>query len=104
MTKKSKLGEKRVHLAYTSTILFIIKGNQERNSNSVKTWSWELMLRSWRDALTGLLPWLAQPAFLLNPGLPVQSITHMGWALSITHQLRKCPVCLLIARSCGGIS
>jgi uncharacterized protein Veg len=34
---QKQLGEKRVCLAYTSTSLFIIEGNQDRNSNRAGT-------------------------------------------------------------------
>jgi hypothetical protein len=37
MTKK-QVGEQRVYSAYTSTLLFIIKGSQDRNSHRAGTW------------------------------------------------------------------
>jgi uncharacterized protein Veg len=36
MTKK-QVGEKRVYLAYTFTVLFIIEGNKDENSNKAET-------------------------------------------------------------------
>ena len=40
MTKKQG-GEERVYSAYTSTLLFITKGNQDRSSHRVGTWRQE---------------------------------------------------------------
>ena len=57
MTKK-KVGEERVYL--TSTLLFITKGSQDRNSNKAGTWRQESMQRLWRVAAY----WLAHPGLL----------------------------------------
>jgi hypothetical protein len=54
MTKR-QVGKERVYLVYTSTVLFIIKGIQDKNSNRAATWRQELMQRPWR----GLAFWLA---------------------------------------------
>jgi hypothetical protein len=59
MTKK-QVGEGRVYFAYTSSLLFITKGNQDRNSNRAGTWRRELMQRPWRDAAY----WLDSPGLL----------------------------------------
>jgi hypothetical protein len=59
MTKK-QVGEERVYLTYTSTLLFITKGSQVRNSHRAGTWKQELMQRPWRDAAY----WLASPGLL----------------------------------------
>jgi hypothetical protein len=59
MTKK-QVGEERVYSAYTSTLLFITKGSQGRNSHRAGTWRQELMQRPWRDVLY----WLASPGLL----------------------------------------
>jgi hypothetical protein len=48
ITKKPD-GEERVCLAYTSTLLFITKGSQDRNSHRGGTWRLDLMQRSWRN-------------------------------------------------------
>jgi hypothetical protein len=68
---KKQVGRERVYLAYTSTLLFITKGSQDRNSSRAGNWRQELMQRPWilLLALCGLLfmacpPWLAQPPFL----------------------------------------
>jgi hypothetical protein len=47
MTKK-QVGEKKVYSAYTSTLLFITKGSQDRNSHRVATWRQEWMGKPWR--------------------------------------------------------
>ena len=49
MTKR-QAGEERVYLAYTSALLFITKGSQDRNSNRAAFWRQELMQRPWRRA------------------------------------------------------
>ena len=59
MTKK-QVGEERVYSAYTSTLLFITKGSQDRNSHRAGTWRQELMQRPWRGAAY----WLASPGLL----------------------------------------
>jgi hypothetical protein len=59
MTKK-QVGEERVYLAYTSTLLFITKGSQDWNSHRAGTWRQELLQRPWRGAAY----WLAFPGLL----------------------------------------
>ena len=59
MTKK-QVWEERVYSAYTSTLLFIPKGSQVRNSHRAGTWKQELMQRPWRDVAY----WLASYGFL----------------------------------------
>jgi hypothetical protein len=79
MTKK-QVREKRVYSAYTSTLLFITKGSQDRNSHRSRTWSQERMQRTWRDAAY----WLASPGLLSLPSYRIQDyqprngITHNG--------------------------
>ena len=43
-------------MAYTSTLLFIIEGNQGGDSSQVGTWRQELVQRPWRDAAYWLVP------------------------------------------------
>jgi hypothetical protein len=59
MTKK-QVGEKRVYSAYTSTLLCITKGNQDRNSHRAGTWRQELIQRLWRDVTY----WLVSPGVI----------------------------------------
>jgi hypothetical protein len=59
MTKK-QVGEERVYSAYTSTLLFITKGSQDRNSHRSGTWRQELIQRPWRGAAY----WIAFPGLL----------------------------------------
>ena len=65
MTKR-QVGEERVCLTYTSISLFVAKG-QDRNSNRAGTWRQELMQRTWRVLLTGLLPLACSACFFVNP-------------------------------------
>jgi hypothetical protein len=94
MTKK-QVREERVYLAYTSILLFITEGSQDRNSSRAGTWRQKLMHRPWRGAAY----WLVQLAFLQTPPIsPGVVLPTMGWVLS--HQsLRKC----LTVGSYGGI-
>ena len=46
---KKQVEEERVYSTYTSTLLFITKGSQDRNSSRAGTWRQELMQRPWRD-------------------------------------------------------
>jgi hypothetical protein len=64
MTKK-QVGEEKVYSAYTSTLLFITKGSQDRNSHRPGTWRQELLQRPWRNAAY----WLASfsGCFLIEP-------------------------------------
>jgi hypothetical protein len=59
MTKR-QVREERVYSAYTSTLLFITKGSQDRNSHRVGTWRQELMQRPMRGAAY----WLASSGLL----------------------------------------
>jgi hypothetical protein len=59
MTKK-QIGEERVYLAYTSTLLLITKGSQDWNSHRIGTWRQELMQRLCRDAVY----WIVSPGLL----------------------------------------
>ena len=55
MTKK-QVGEEWVYSAYTSTLLFIIEGSQDRNSSRAGPWRQELMQKPWRDVTYCLFP------------------------------------------------
>ena len=73
MTKEQVVGE-RVYLAYTSTLLFITEGSQDRNSSS-------RILEAGVDAealegccLLAYFTWLPKPAFYLFKDDP----THQG--------------------------
>jgi hypothetical protein len=58
---KKQVGEERVHSIYTSSLLFITEGSQDRNSNRTGSWRQELMQRPWRGAAY----WLATPCLLI---------------------------------------
>jgi hypothetical protein len=58
MTKK-QVEKERIYSAYTSTLLFITKGSQDRNSHRAGAWRKELMKRPWRGAAY----WIASPGF-----------------------------------------
>jgi hypothetical protein len=57
---KKQVGEERVYSAYTSTLLFITKGSQGRNSYRAGTWKQKLMQKPWRGATY----WIASPGLL----------------------------------------
>jgi hypothetical protein len=57
---KKQVEEERVYSAYTSTLLFITKESQDRNSHRVGTWRQELMQRPWKGAAY----WLASSDLL----------------------------------------
>jgi hypothetical protein len=46
-TMMKAVWEERIYLAYTSTLLLVIKGSQDRNSHRAETWRQELMQRPW---------------------------------------------------------
>jgi hypothetical protein len=74
-----QVGEERLYSAYTSTLLFITKGGQDRNSHRAGTWRQELMQRPWRGAAY----WLASPGLLILPSCRTQdpgidNTTHSG--------------------------
>ena len=49
MTKK-QVGEERVYLAYTSALLLITEGSQDKKSGQGRILTQELMQRPWRRA------------------------------------------------------
>jgi hypothetical protein len=57
---KKQVGEERVYSAYTSMLLFITKGSQDKNLHRAGTWRQELVQRLWRGAAY----WLASPGLL----------------------------------------
>jgi hypothetical protein len=59
MTKK-QVGEERVYSAYTSMLLFITKGSQDRNSHRAGTWRQKLVQKPWKGAAY----WLASSGLL----------------------------------------
>jgi hypothetical protein len=61
---KKKVGEERVYSVYTSTLLFITKGSQDRNSHRAGTWRQEFAEVMEGCCLLACFPWLAQLAFL----------------------------------------
>jgi hypothetical protein len=77
---KRQVGEERVYSAYTSTLMFVIKGSQDRSSHGVGAWRQELKQRPRRGAAY----WLASPALLSMPSYrtqdhqPRDGTTHNG--------------------------
>jgi hypothetical protein len=55
--------KERVHLAYVSTSLFMIRGRQDRNPHRVRTWRQELMHR--KDVAFQLAPMPESFCFLI---------------------------------------
>jgi hypothetical protein len=82
---KNQVAEDRVYSAYTSTMLFITKGSQDRNSYRAGTWRQELMQRPWRVCL--LACFLIEPR-TTSPGMAPPT---MGWALLPGLLIEKMP-------------
>jgi hypothetical protein len=61
--EKKQSGEERVNLVYTSRLLFITKGSEDRNLDTAGTWKQELIQMLWRVLLVCFLC-LAQPSYL----------------------------------------
>jgi len=80
MTKK-QVGEERVYSAYTSTLLFITKGSQDRNSSRSGSRSW--CRGHGGMLLTGLLPQACTDCFLIEPKTTSSGMAPptMGWVL-----------------------
>ena len=85
MTKK-QVGEERVYLAYTSTLLFITEGSQDRHSNRVGSWRQERMQRPWRGAAY----WLAPHGLLSPPSYRIQD--HLARECTTHHELGLLPL------------
>jgi hypothetical protein len=89
---KKQVEEEKVYSAYTSTLLFITKWSQDRNSCRVGPWRQELVQRPWRSAAY----WFASPDLLsllsyrTQDYQPRDSTTHNG-PFHLDHKLRKCP-------------
>jgi hypothetical protein len=77
---KKQVGEKRLYLAYMFTSLFIIKGNQDRNSHRAETQKQELMQRPWRSAAYWLAPhnFLSLFSYRTQEHQPRDGTTHNG--------------------------
>ena len=79
MTKK-QVEKERVYSAYISTLPFITKGSQDRNSSRTGIWKQELMQTPWRGAAN----WLASPDLLsllsyrTQDHQPRDGTTHYG--------------------------
>ena len=80
---KNQVGEERVYLAYTNTLLRMADKSQYRSSSRAESWRQELMQRPWKGAAY----WLVSPGLLslLSSRTPDQQlrngITHLDWAL-----------------------
>jgi len=79
--------EERVCSAHTSTLLFITKGSQSRNSNRAGTWKQELMPRPWRGAAYWVASYgsLSLLSYRSQDYQPRDSSTTMDWALPTDH-------------------
>jgi hypothetical protein len=76
--------EKRVYVAYTSTLYSITEISQGRNSSRAGTWRQELMQRPWRGAAFWLAPAACLSCFLIllrTTRLRMAQSTK-GWILS----------------------
>jgi hypothetical protein len=99
MTKK-QVGEERVYSAYTSTLLFILKGSQHRDPHRAGTWRQELMQGHGGVLLTGLLPLACSVTFFIEHRTTVPGMEPSTMGPPTLDHLRKC----LTAGSHGGIS
>ena len=64
---EQKQGEKkRVYLTYTSILLFITKGSQDKNSNKAGSWKKMLRQKPGRVMITGLLLMAFSDCFLIK--------------------------------------
>ena len=95
---KKQAGEERVYSAYTSTLVLVTKGSQDRNSNRPKSLKQEMVQRPWTGAAYWL-PLTYSACFLIEPRTTSSEMAppKMGWAL---------PLCLLWILWCfleGGI-
>ena len=64
---KKQVGEERVYSAHTSTLPFITKGSQDRNSNRAGTWRKKMMQNTWRDAAYWIASVACSACFLIEP-------------------------------------
>jgi hypothetical protein len=88
MTKK-QVGKERVYSAYSSTLLFIIKGSQDWNSNRLRSRSW---CRGHGGMFfTGLLPLACSACSLIEPRLPAQRWPHPQGAFPPWSLIEKMP-------------
>jgi hypothetical protein len=85
MTKR-QAEEKRVYLAHTSTSLFITEGHQDRNSHRAGIWRQELMQRSWRVLLTGLLPMACSGCVFTEPRTTSPGVAPPTMGSALPHQ------------------
>jgi len=97
---KKQVGEERVYPAYTSTLLFITKGSQDRNSS--RSGSRSCCRGHGGMLLTGLLPLACSACSLieLKTTRPGTAAPTIGWTLPYQSLIEKMPY----SWSHGGIS
>jgi len=80
ITTKNQVGEERVYSAYTSTLLFITKENQDWNSSMSGSSSW---CRDHGGMLLACFPMACSACFLIEPKTtsPKMLQSTMGWTL-----------------------
>jgi hypothetical protein len=88
-------------------LMFIIKRSQVRSSNRAGTWRQELMKRTTRVLLTGLLIVTCSACFLIEPRTtsPRTTSPKIDWILphQLINQLIKCPTGLTTTLFYAGI-
>lgn len=93
MTKK-QVGEEKVYSTYTSTLMFITKGSQDRNSHRAGIWRQELMQRPMRGAAYWIALHGVCSAFFLtepNPTNPGVAPSTMDWSLPHPSLVERMP-------------
>ena len=99
MTKKHVRVE-RIYSAYTSTLLYVTKGSQDRNSHRARTWRQDLMQKPWRVLFIVLLTLVCSAYFLIEPRTTNPGMTPptMGCALPALSLIEKTPYSWILWR------
>jgi hypothetical protein len=75
LDQETSRGGKVFYSAYISSLLFIIKGSQARNSHKARAWRQKLIQRLWRDAAY----WISSHGLLILLSYRTQDYHPKGW-------------------------